>query len=155
MKNRSIILLAFAALVLCSCAGNFKDIRVTSCKLTSLKPSGLARIEARVEVGIDNPAAELHLTGIEGLASFKGEPCINLEADDIILKGRAEGKYDIVIRGQLNSDFNFVQLLGLIGDSQKLNDVTLDVSCRASLSNGLGKKIEYKDIPLGDIMGKL
>ncbi len=155
MKSRSFILLAFTALLLCSCAGNLKDIRVTSCKVASIKPSGLAKIEARVEIGIDNPAKELHLSDIEGLASFKEEPCLNFSAEDIIIEKQTEKKYDVVITGRLNKDFDFLQLLTLIGEKPRFDDVSLDISCRATLSSGLGRKIEYKDIPLGDIIDKL
>lgn len=154
MKSRSFILLAFTALLLCSCAGPLNDIRVTSCKVASIKPSGLAKIEARVEIGIDNPAKEIHLSSIEGLASFKGEPCMNFSADDIIIERRTEKQYGIVITGRLNKAFDLLQLLTLIGEGPGFDDVTLDISCRAALSSGLGRKIDYKDIPLGDIIEK-
>lgn len=154
MKKLSIIFLTFAALVLSSCAGNFKDIRVTSCNLKSIRPSGFSAVEAELEIGIDNPAPEIHLTDIAGLAKYKGEPCLELSAGDVVLKKRSEQTYTIVLNGALSKGFHLVQLLSLLGEDDGLAYITADISCHAALASGIGKDIGYNDVPVKDLIEK-
>lgn len=152
MKKLSIIFLAFAALVLSSCAGNFKDIRVTSCNLKSIKPSGFSAVEAVLEIGIDNPAPEIHLTDIVGAARYKGDPCLELSAGDIVLKKRSEQTYTVVVNGALSKGFHLVQFLSMIGEDDGLEFITADISCHAALASGIGKDIGYNDIPIKNLI---
>lgn len=153
MKSRIVLILAAFALLCCSCAGGFRNIQVTSCEVKSLNPSGFAKLDATVEIGVHNPAAELHLTDIEGIAKFKGEPCLTLTTPDLVIEGRTDKIYTVTVTGKIDKDFDLLQILAIAGDLAKLNDITVDISCRAGLG-GVGKKIVKKDIPLRDLMDK-
>ena len=154
MKSRIIPVLAVFALLCCSCGGGIRDIRITSCEVKSLNPAGFAKMDATLEIGVHNPAPELHLTELEGEARFQGSPCLSLSAQDIVLEGRTDKTYTVIVTGKISKDFDLLQILSLVRDTPKLNDITLDISARASLGAGTGRKIAKKDIPLRDIIDK-
>ncbi|MBR4802018.1 MAG: hypothetical protein IK041_04325, partial [Bacteroidales bacterium] len=45
-----------AVLFVASCAGRYKDIKITSLKLESVVPSSLKSVDAVVLVGVENPS---------------------------------------------------------------------------------------------------
>lgn len=154
MKSRIALIFAAFALLCCSCTSGFKDIRVTSCDVKSLNPVGLAKMQAVIEIGIHNPARELHLTDLEGVAKFQGNPCLTLTTPDIVIEGKTDKVYSVTITGKISKDFDLLQILAIARDTPKLNDITLDINARASLGGAAGRKIAFNDIPLMDIIDK-
>lgn len=155
MKGCKAIILALAAIVCCSCGGKFKDISVTSCELKSLSPTGFSGMEAVLELGIDNPAPEIHLSDIVGEAKFEGEKCLTLTTPDIVIEGKTEKKYTVAVTGRIERSFDLLKVVASLRNPDALESLTLDVDCHAALSNGLGKKIAKKDIPVKDLIDKL
>lgn len=153
MKSRILLIFAaFATLCLSSCTGGFREVRVTSCEVKSLNPVGLAKMEATVEVGVHNPAREFHLKDLEGVAKYKGQPCLTLTTPDITVEGRTDKVYSVTVTGSIDRDFNLLQIIAIARDIPKSDDITVDIHARASLGTGAGRKIVMNDIPLKDLI---
>lgn len=155
MKALKATMLALVVILCCSCGGKFKDITVTSCELKSLSPTGFSKMEAVVELGISNPAPEIHLSDIQGVAKFEGEQCLTLTTPDVVIEGKTEKTYTVTVTGRIDRSFDLLKVVAALRDPAALDAVTLDVDCHAELNSGLGKKIAKKDIPVKDLIGKL
>ena len=64
MRKFAIILLAAITVILAGGCSKMKNVRVTSCKLESVSPSGLRSLDARLGIGIENPGREFTISGI-------------------------------------------------------------------------------------------
>lgn len=154
MKTRIIILIAIVSMMVCSCSKGFQDIAVTSFDVVSLKPVGLSRLEATVELGIHNPATELHISDLMGTLKYQGAPCLSITSDDVVIEKKSDKLYTVVLNGTIDPDFEIIRLIKLM-KSDSLDEMTVDVSCHGALRSGLGKDIGKKDIPLKDLISKL
>ena len=156
MKSRIILIFAvFATLCCCSsCSSGFKDIRVTSFEVRSLNPVGFAKMEAAVEIGVHNPAHEIHLKDLEGIAKYKGRPCLTLTTPDIVVEGKTDKVYPVTVTGRIDKDFDLLQIIAIARNLPTMSDISVDIEARASLGTGAGRKIVMKDIPLKDLIDK-
>ena len=149
-----LLIIALAALCLVSCSKSFKDIRLTSCELVSASPRGLSGFDAVLNVGVDNPAPQVTLSGAYAVVKMDGKPCLYLSTADFTLKPRKEMIYQIALQGTLDSEFNPFMLLALLKE-QNWELMTADVYFRGELAGGLGKQFEYTDIPLKNLLDKI
>lgn len=156
MKRIHIILLmVLCALLLGGCKGkSYKDIKVTSVRLVSIVPEGLADLTALIEVGVHNPTVAFEVTDLEGIARFQGEDALSVSADQLIVSGNSDKVYSIPLKGHISKGFNPFQLLKLLGKDASYDDITLSVKGKIALRGGLGKNIELKDVPLGSLLNK-
>ncbi|MBO4671665.1 MAG: hypothetical protein J5640_07495 [Bacteroidales bacterium] len=149
-----LFLVALSALLLTSCGKSFKDMEITSCKITSISPKGLSAFDATVDLGVNNPSVQLNLTKLKATVKMDGAPCLYLNADDVTIEPRSEQVYVLTIHGLLDGSFNPFALLTLL-DSPDLEPMTIDASCHAALKSGIGKDLIYEDVPLKDLLGKI
>ena len=149
--KRVITLLLLCMALLSSCAGSFKDIRMTSYDIVSITPKGLSSVDAVIDLGIDNPAMGFTLTDIKGVARLNNEPCLLISADDMKIEGRSEKEYRLLVHGVLGENFNPFQLLTLLKNTD-LSQIKVDASARAELGYGIGKTIEIKDKGLDKLL---
>ena len=153
-KLLRLLIPVLAAVCLCSCSKSFQEIKVTSCALESLSPRGLSSIDAVVNVGVDNPTVQVNLTNLKATVKMDGIPCLHVTADDVSLAPKTEQVYTLILHGTLDESFNPLQLLGLLTEPD-FDIMTLDVSFRGALRNGIGKDFEYTDILLKDLLSKI
>lgn len=154
MRSRILILLAVVMPLFCSCANKFQDIKVTSFDIKSLNPVGLAKLQATVELGVSNPAPEIHVSDMMGVLKFQGSPCLTITTEDVVIEKKSDKTYTIPLTGTIDRDFEVIRLLKLLR-SNGIDDMTVDISAHAALKSGLGKDIEKKDIPLKDLIDKI
>lgn len=155
MKRRLYIILAFVVMLfgISSCK-SYKDISVTSCNLVSVTPNGFKSISAVIALGIDNPIIGFRIDNLSGTIKFKGEPFLLLSAGDIAIDGRANKVYDINVAGSLVEGFNLLQLLS-IAVTRNLDDLTLDMTVRPALKTGIGKTLNFRDVPVKSLIDKI
>lgn len=151
MKRFLSLFLLCAALLLSGCAGSYRDIKVTSCKLTSVTPSGLRSLDAFVTLTIDNPARDLIIRDANGMLKRNGEPFIRIKASDIFVEGKCTKDYKIPLSGHLEGEGGVLSLLSSFG-SQDQADYTVDILALISLKSGIRHTFQYKDVPLEDIL---
>lgn len=152
--KRLFLILVIVLPLFASCKGkSVKDIKVTSVELVSLTPQGLRDIDAVIKLGLYNPTVGFEITDLCGTLKYKGQEAMILKADQLMVGGKSDKVYTIPVHGSLSEDFNPLQLLQMLKDKIDFKDVTLDVSVRPALRGGLGKNLEYKDIPLDKLLG--
>lgn len=158
MNKRNAILCALLACmmpVLVSCGTkSLKDIKMTSCNVSSFTPKGLTSFDATVDLGVDNPSVQFALSKMYAVVKMNGSPCIHLTADDVTIAPRTEQVYPLTLHGTMDGGFNPFSLLGLL-EGSGLEQMTIDVKYHGALKSGLGKDFEYKDIPLTDLIDRL
>ena len=103
-----------AALMLCACAKTYKDIKVTSFDLVSVNPRGLTKVDALIELGLDNPIVGFEVFDACGVVKLDGEPALTITADQLVVAGRDSRGYRIPLRGELAPGFNPLGLLSLV-----------------------------------------
>lgn len=151
--KRSILILAACAALLTGCH-SFKDIKVNSFELTKVVPVGLSAIEAEVDVEIDNPTVGFAVENLEGLLKMDGDSCMTISSDLVRIEKKSVRHYTIPLHGRLADGFNPFQLLSILS-SKDLSVFTIDVKAHGTLKGGIGKDVEYKDIPLTSLIDKL
>ena len=155
MKRYILLFAAFLTVVLAfSGCNDIKQIKVTSFEVVSITPKGFNGIDALVKVGFHNPAMAFELADAVGTAKVKGVPCLEIGADRFVVDGKCDKTYSIHVHGELAQGFDPFQLLQLLNNQMGADDLTLDVSAKAVLRGGIGKKIDLKDIPLSKFMKK-
>lgn len=152
MKRLKAILLLALSLLIAGCSGNsFKDIKVKDFDIVSAQPVGLSAIDATVKVTVKNPTIGFVLDNTVGTIKIEGEPCLVLTAPRVMIDGKCEKTYEIPVHGRLGDSFNPFQLVDIL-QKKDFSHCTLDVVTDASLKSGIGKKLEYKDLPLSQFL---
>ena len=85
--RRLVLPVLAAAFLLPACSG-YKDIRVDSCRLESISPSGFKAVDAGFSMQVSNPVKELVFSDIAGTVYFDGEELGNFEAPDVTVPGK-------------------------------------------------------------------
>lgn len=151
--KRFILIISVCAVLMTGCH-SFKDIKVNSFELTRVIPVGLSALEAEVNVEIDNPTVGFTVENVEGLLKMDGDSCMTVTSDQIKIAKKSTQHYAIPLHGKLADGFNPFQLLNILG-TKDLSVFTIDVKAHGALKGGIGKDIEYKDIPLTSLIDKL
>lgn len=154
MKRFGAIILALAVLLVAGCGGGIRNISVTSFRLASVNLQGLSGITALAEVGIHNPSAGFEVTDIRAVIRMDGEPFAVLTSDSLAIEGRSDKVYELPVTGRMAGGFNPLHLLRMAGGDWDSGRMTVDVTARVSFRGGVGKNVEYKDIPLDTLMEK-
>lgn len=151
---RRIILIIATCLALLTGCHSFKDIKVNSFELTRVVPVGLSAIEAEVLVELDNPTVGFSVENAEGILKMNGTPCMTITADCVKIDRKSVKHYSIPLKGKLADGFNPFQLLNILG-TRDLSVFSMDVKAHGKLKGGIGKDIEYKDIPLTSLIDNI
>jgi len=147
--------LAFAVISMMTSCSKMDDIKITSFEIVSVTPRGLTGLDALVKIGINNPSVAFEVSDLVGTLRLEGAPCLSISADQLIVSGKTVKTYSVPLQGQMADGFNPFQLLRIInGYSLDFDKLTLDVSGKASLRGGLGKKLEFNDIKIGEYLVK-
>ncbi len=155
MERLRAIILALVLVLLSSCGGSVKDVRVTSFRVVSVAPQGLSGLTALVEAGIHNPGIGFEVTSLHGTLRMDGKDMLYLDADQLMVEGRSDRTYDIPLKGRIADGFNPFQLLSLLGDGSDLSRLTVSARARLALRGGVGKTVEIKDMPLEELKDRI
>ncbi len=155
MKRNARIFIALTAALVCltSCMEKYRQIGITSFDVESVSPTGMKSAEARVKVGVHNPAGTVQLRDINGVLRHDSTTLVILRATDVRLAPRCDSTYTLWVTGNLAEGVSLLNVVPLL-HANGLEAVTADLSARATLKNGLGKDIAFKDIPLKDMNRK-
>ena len=143
----SICMTLLALLLMAGCSKTYKDIKVTSFDIINIVPQGLTKVYAIVDVGIDNPVVGFEIFDASATVKMDDVPALTLNCDQLVVQGNAIKVYRIPLDGKLESGFNPLQLLTLMQDAD-FGRFKVDLCARVNLRGGVGKVVEYKDMPL-------
>ena len=145
----ALLVLAVAMTCLCGCS-KFKQIRPVSASVESIVPTGLRSVAAVVAVEIDNPAAQLALSEIEGVIYHSGKVFGRVALDPFILEARSLETYHLDAVLTLDGDISLLDLMSLL-KGNVIEECTIDFYAKASLKGGVSKKLEFKQLPLKEL----
>lgn len=144
------ILIACLAL-LSGCARPLVDTRITDADLVSLSPTGLRTADATVRLTVSNPGPAFTLRDIHGTVKLSGDPLLNLTTDDVTVDRHRDSTYVMSLHGELDGSVSVLQFL-LTPHEWNPDELTVDLSARVGLGSSSGKTLEYKDIPLRNLI---
>lgn len=147
-------LLAILAVAVMSVACNkFNEIDVTSCEVISLTPRGFRSVDAVLAVGVHNPTVSFTLSDVTGcirngeivIATFSGGP--------VTVEKKCDQVYELPCTVMLEEGLSLFEILNLL-KTKDFDGYVVDVSGIVSLSKGVKKKLEFKDIAIESLLDK-
>lgn len=161
MKNAftgKIALFLTAWLLLC-CTGcaNLKDMRdisIRAFRVESLSVESLRKLDAGLTLTVDNPAKGIEITAMEGTVYRKGSRLGTFTADSLTVPGKAVSELHVALRMELDPAVSPLSLMSMASDADA-GDFTADITLKARLGKGPGKKFTLRDIPLKGIISNL
>lgn len=158
MKNlRKLSVLILCALLLAGCGvRRLQEVRVSSARIVKVLPEGIGGPAALVELGIRNPSVAFELTELTGLARYRGQDMLLLEAGPIAVAARSDEVYSVPVQGRFAEGFNPLRLVRLItGHALDYDDVTVSLRGKITLRGGIGKNIELEEVPLRTLLEQI
>ncbi len=145
------MVLAAVVAVTCisSCNGlkKLEELKVTSAKISRISPDGLRGADLGVQLGIDNPGAQISLSEISCEVKRFGKVLGKVAVDPVTLKARTKEIYDISADVRLGEGATILDL-GRLLDKSAADELTADVHVRVKLKGGISKTFVFNDIPL-------
>ena len=151
-RNIVLIALALFALLVCGCA-DLKDIKVTSCSVKSVMPSGLRSIQGSLALGIDDPSIGFTLSGIEGIVKYNDRVVGNFSGGPVSVDGHSSQVYDMNCTATLSKDVSLAELFAWAAN-KNFDGFTTDFSAKVRVLGGIGKTLKFKDVPLKKLLDK-
>ncbi len=152
-KTGWILILAAFCIMLSGCS-SYKDIRVESCRLESLSPSGLKSVGAGFSVSVHNPVKEIVLTDIQGTVYYDGEELGFFEAPDVVVPGKSDSEVAVDVTATLGSRMSLMQLMAAASGFRAEN-FTLDLTCRVKVRGGIRKTVRLENVPVAELFRKV
>ena len=152
MKRLLPILIVCLAL-LSGCERPLVNTRITDAGLVSLTPNGLRTADAVVRLDVSNPGPAFTLSGIQGTIKLSHEPFLHLSAPDVTVDRKKDSTYILPLHGELDGAATILQLLS--PNSWNPDEVTIDVAARLRWGAASGKDLEFKDIPLRNLIEQI
>jgi len=126
-------------------------LKVTSCSVASVTPSGLKALKAVLKVGIVNPMSNLTISRIEGVINNEGRPLASFNTGKIKVAKRSDKVYPLTCEGSIARDVGLMDLLKLAA-SQDFSGMTVDLAVKVKLFLGISKTFRFNDIKVTDLM---
>lgn len=147
MRNRiAIVLVAACMLLLQGCASKMKDIALQDYKIEHISPEGMRGVNVTLALTVYNPSAQVTLSEISGTVFRKGTEFATFTAGDITLHRKCTETYPLEASLRLGKDISLFDLMGLATDHDP-EDFTVSLHAHASLRSGLGKDLDFKEVP--------
>lgn len=156
---RTFALLLAALLMMQGCA-KMKQIRIVSCDVESVSMHGMRGLSAVLSAGVDNPAATLELSDIEGTLYAGNDVLGSFSAGSLTLAGRSVSENSVPVDFTLDRSVSFMEIVSLLRNLD-LEGITMDISFRAKIKGGVARKMKFVRIPVSrlasgsDIMDSL
>lgn len=136
--------------IACSC-GNIRNIHVTSCNVASISPNGLRSVDARLRVGVHNPAMTFTVSDVLGFIHNQDGVIANFTGGPVTVLRKTDAVYDLPCSLTLDGKLSLFEVLTVI-KTMDLSSYFVDVTANVTTAGGITKVYRYKDIPLRDII---
>lgn len=147
-KHIGIVLVA--ALALCSCGmSKVKDIAITSVGVDYIVPTSTRSVDAKLMLGINNPARKFAVQDISGVIRYQGKELAHFITGGMELDGESEKVYALPCTVTLADGVSILEVL-VIASKGSLTGLTADVDIQAALrKNGvLRAPYHFKDLDI-------
>lgn len=139
-----------AALALCSCGlSKVKDIAITGVGVAYIVPTSARSADAKLLLGIDNPARSLAVHGVSGVIRYHNKPIAHFTTGPLELEGKTEQTYELPCSVVLDDGASLLEVL-LIASKSSLEGLKADVDILGALKkNGILKKpVSFRDLDI-------
>jgi hypothetical protein len=147
---RHIGIFLVAALLAASCGlSKVKEIAVTSVGVAYIVPTSARSVDAKLIIGIDNPARSLAVTEMSGVIRYQDKPLAHFITGPIELQGQSAQTYELPCSVKLDDGTSILELL-VIASRGSLEGLKADVDIQGALKkNGvLRKPFSFKDLDI-------
>ena len=139
------------ALTVQGCCGlsRLKDLSVTSVGVAYIVPTSTRSMDAKLLLGIDNPAMSFAVQEVSGDIRYQEKPVAHFVTAGLELQGKAEQVYELPCTVELAEGASLLDIL-VIASRRTLDGLKADVSVQAALKkNGaLRAPLTFKDLDL-------
>lgn len=146
-------LFAIAILMLAATAcGNFKDIKINSCRLGSVSLRGFTAVDAVLDVEIDNPAVAFTISDIDGaVISAQADTAVIIKGGPVDVSRKSVKTYQVPCTATLGPSMDLMTLINTVS-SGNYSGYDLDLVLTVQLKNGISREIKLDDISLADLL---
>ncbi len=147
-KHIGIVLAAALLLVGCGMS-KVKDIAITSVAVDYIVPTSARSVDAKLMLGIDNPARPFAVQDISGVIRYQGKDLAHFVTTGMELEGKTEKVYALPCTVTLADGVSILEVL-VIASKGSLTGLTADVDIQAALrKNGvLRAPYHFKDLDI-------
>lgn len=152
---RRILLAAVAAVLTCLMAGScgvtkIKDIKLVSAGVKYIIPTSLRTFDARLELGVDNPAMTFNVSGIDGSIRVDEIPFATFTAGEVTVQGKQILLYELPCSITLEPGISLLDVLKLYTRGS-LEGIKADINLQVASKNGtLKAPLSYKNLDLAE-----
>ena len=139
-----------AALLLCGCGmSKVKDIAITSVGVDYIIPTSTRSVDAKLLLGIDNPARKFAVRDISGVIRYQGKDIAHFVTGGMELEGKSAQVYQLPCSVTLADGVSILEVL-VIASKGSLSGLTADVDIQAALKkNGVRRApYHFKDLDI-------
>lgn len=147
---RHIGIFLVAAFLLCSCGlSKVKDISVTSVGVAYIVPTSARSVDAKLLIGINNPARSFAVEDVSGVIRYMDKPIAHFVSGPLELEGKAEQTYELPCTVVLDEGVSILEVL-LIAAKGSLEGLKADVDIQGALKkNGvLRAPLSFRDLDI-------
>lgn len=150
---RLVRLLALALMLIAATAcGNFKDIKINSCKLGSVSLRGFTAVDAVLDVEIDNPAMAFTISDIDGaVLNEAADTAIVIKGGPVEVSRKSVKTYQVPCTATLGPSMDLMTLINTVS-AGNYSGYDLDLVLTVQLKNGISREIKLDDISLSDLL---
>ncbi len=126
--------------MLCSCGvSKVKDISISSVGIAYIVPTSIRSVDAKLLLGIDNPARSFAVQDISGVIRYQDKDIAHFITGGMELEGQSNQVYELPCTVTLADGVSILEVL-VIASKGSLHGLTADVDIQAALrKNGLLK----------------
>ena len=125
------------------------EIAVTSMGVAYIVPTSARSVDAKLLIGIDNPARSLAVTEMTGVIRYQDKPLAHFVTGPIELQGQSAQIYELPCSVQLDEGTSILELL-VIASRGTLEGLKADIDIQGALrKNGvLRKPFSFRDLDI-------
>ena len=147
---RHIGIFLVAALLACSCGmSKVKEITVTSVGISYIVPTSLRSMDAKLLLGINNPARGLAVQDISGTVRYEEKPIVNFVTGSLELAPKCEQVYALPCTVTLADGASLLDVL-VIASKKSLDGLKADITITGALKKDavLRAPIKIRDLDI-------
>lgn len=147
---RHIGIFLVAALLACSCGlSKVKDIAITSVGVEYIVPTSARSVDAKLMLGIDNPARSFAVQEINGDIRYQEKVIAHFTTGPIELQGKTAADYELPCSVRLADGVSILEVL-VIATKGSMEGLKADVNIQGALhKNGvLRAPYSFKDLDI-------
>lgn len=143
-RLRSLFLAVLVVSATASCGiSKVKEISITSAGISYAVPTSARSMDAKLLIGIDNPARSFVVEEISGTVLYKQKPFAHFVTGSIELEGKSSRQYELPCTVTLDDQASLLDVL-ILASKRSLEGMTADIDIQAALKKNGVLRAPYK-----------